>query len=225
MDRNNLKMIEPNAAVAKAHLKLAKWSKEVEEIWEVKKSIKNRSNAINYLNYRNKITDQNIRSKYRVLYPKSGSNLCSCIVQPKDYNVEVGKQSIALKGFIADHVTYYYETNSLTEALFLSAILNSSVTTEKVIPLMSKGFKGAPRDFHKKVFELPIPKFSETNKKHISLAELARTCEKKVKKLMVQTPPPEPITPGKIGGYRSWIRTQLKEELAEIDKIVEGILK
>jgi hypothetical protein len=146
-------------------------------------------------------------------------------VFPNNLSIPVGNQSIKLMGFVATDVNYYYETSNLKDAHFLCAILNSSVVSKMIEPLMSKGFGGAPRDIHKKPFELSIPVFDKTNKQHLKLAEISLLTEKKVEKFLRTNPPAGDITPGTIGGYRNKVRAHVKEELAEIDKIVAGILK
>ncbi|NYF59354.1 class I SAM-dependent methyltransferase [Micromonospora purpureochromogenes] len=61
---------------------------------------------------------------------------------------------------------------TLEEGLFLSAILNSSVLTELVRPMMSYGKD--ERDIDKHAWNLPIPQFDDANALHHRLAELGR---------------------------------------------------
>lgn len=42
-----------------------------------------------------------------------------------------------------------------------------------------------PRDIHKKVLELPLPKFNPKDKNHLELVELAKEAKAKVEKLVV----------------------------------------
>jgi hypothetical protein len=79
----------------------------------------------------------------------------------------------------------------------------------------------APRDIHKKVLELPIPKFDPSNKIHLRLAELGKLCSQKVAEWLKSG------GQGKIksiGVLRSRVREMLKDELKEIDGLVQKIL-
>lgn len=54
---------------------------------------------------------------------------------------------------------YWAACQSEAEALYLAAIFNAPVTTARLTPLQSRG-EHNPRDFHKLVFQLPIPRRS-----------------------------------------------------------------
>lgn len=78
-----------------------------------------------------------------------------------------------------------------------------------------------PRHIVKKVLELPIPKYDDTNPHHQKLAELGEECTAKVRH-WVQSAGQGKIK--SIGKLRGMVREMLKEELGEIDGVVEGIL-
>ena len=87
--------------------------------------------------------------------------------------------------------------------------------------MQSRGSWG-PRDIHKKVLELPIPKFNPENPNHIRLVKIGEGCHKKVKQWI------ENKGMGKvksIGKMRSMVRKMLAKELQEIDEIVREIIK
>jgi len=73
-----------------------------------------------------------------------------------------------------------------------------------------------PRDIHKKVLELPIPKYKPENDVHNRLVELGKECEAKSSSLLSKL----------IGRYsslgkiRSTIRNELENELSEISELV-----
>ncbi|WP_035774877.1 N-6 DNA methylase [Arthrobacter sp. H5] len=94
----------------------------------------------------------------RVVYPKSGNRLTAAIVtDPRA---------------IIDHSLYWAATNSIQEAHYLTAILNSTVLLDRVRPLQTLGLFGA-RHFDKYVFHVPFPAYSPTNPDHTALAALA----------------------------------------------------
>ena len=66
---------------------------------------------------------------------------------------------------IMDKKLYWVTCQSLKEAHYLLAIINSDVLYEMVTPLMSKGQFGA-RDLEKHLWKLPIPEFDPDNPLH-----------------------------------------------------------
>jgi hypothetical protein len=97
--------------------------------------------------------------------------------------------------------------------------LNSPTIDELIKPMQSRGLFG-PRDIHKKVLELPIPEFSPAKGNHLELARLGEDCTKKVSKLLSKSIPKKSI-----GNLRKIIKTELVDEIKEIDGIVRRILK
>ena len=129
-------------------------------------------------------------------------------------------QRIAARGYIADTKTYFCELKSHEEALYLTTVLNAPIVDKLLKPMQSRGLWG-PRDIHKKVLELPIPKFDAENPTHRRLVELGKECSAKVEKWIASGGAGK-IT--SIGKLRGMVRVMLKEELHEIDALVETIL-
>ena len=172
------------------------------------------------LDYQRDLTSQNPQAKYRVLYPKSATYLCACIVENKPVEFEIGGQVLQARGIVADYVTYYYETNVEDEAYYLTTVLNAPIIDQKLKPTQARGQWG-PRDICKKVLELPIPQFNPKNVVHQRLAELGKRCSKKVADWL------EGGGAGQIrsiGKLRSRAREILSEELEKIDELVRQIL-
>ena len=87
--------------------------------------------------------------------------------------------------------------------------------------MQSRGLWG-PRDIHKKVLELPIPRFKSDIPSHQRLAEIGEHCTQKVKDWLAAGGPGQVKS---IGRLRGMVRQFLKDELAEIDGLVQQILK
>lgn len=84
----------------------------------------------------------------------------------------------------------------------------------------AKGLWGA-RHVCKKVLDLPIPRFDESDARHCQIAEIGEECGKKVQKWI------EGGGPGNIrsiGVLRNRVRELLSKKLAEIDCIVRRLL-
>ena len=52
---------------------------------------------------------------------------------------------LPVRGFIAEHVTYWFETEDPDEAHYLCAVLNAPLVDEAIKPYQTKGAFGAQR--------------------------------------------------------------------------------
>jgi hypothetical protein len=226
-DPGGYRLLNGDQARAKGFLRLARWVERAEKAWNDLRSEKaKRGSALAWLDYRRKLTDQDPNAKYVILYPKSATFLCAAVVRSRLITHAVGNQRVTLQRFVADHVTYSFETSSRKEAQYLTAILNSPTVDTLVKPMQARGLWG-PRDIHKKVWELPIPEFDERNRRHLRVAEIAAACEEKVKEMLPELRKlfAEVRGPHAIGRARTAVRQALHDELTEIDALVKEILK
>lgn len=221
-DESNYRIVDIAEAISRGLLNLVRWLENVEKEWSKRRNAKaERMTAIEWLDYRNKLTNQNPISKYRVIYNTSGTYLTAAIIKSEPVSYVVNGQRIATTGFIADTKTYFYETDNQYEALYLLAVLNSPLVNKHIKPMQSRGLWG-PRDIHKKVLELPIPKFDAANPIHQHLVEIVQACTEKVADWQ------KGGGAGKIksiGRLRGMVREMLKDDLAEIDRLVEKLLQ
>ena len=176
------------------------------------------SDVYNWLDYQGKLTMQNLRRKFKVLYNTSGTYLVSCVVENKP--IRIAGTKIHVKGVIADWTTYWIEMKEEDEAYYISAILNSSIVDKAIKPMQAKGSFGE-RHIVKKPLELPIPRFNPNNPIHTRLAQISKECHEKVQQIL-------PALTSKyksIGKIRSEIKKHLRKELREIDELAKQILK
>lgn len=211
------KLLTTKDAKDLGYYNLAKWIDNVQKEWEKRRGKKAESySAVEWLNYINKLTSQNPSENYLVLYNTSGTHICSCFIEKKDFERTYNGQKLKINGFCCDHKTYYFETQDKNEAYYLMSVLNSSIMDEKIRPLLK-----AIRDIHKRPFAFPIPKFNPTDKKHLELTKLAKTCSQNVFKWVEKR---DPDNIGGIGKTRAIVRKLLKKELNEIDRLVIKLL-
>lgn len=169
------------------------------------------------INHNNGIGRQNLNSKFKVVYNGSGKNLSAAVISYDDNLVgEFNGFKTKLAGFIADHKLFYFETDDYAEAHYLVALLNSSITNQLIKPMQSHG-EHNPRDIHKKVFELPIPKFDSKDGLHKRLSKLAAISAKKIEQWLKDSAVAESQS---IAKTRKEARLVVLKELAEIDGIV-----
>ncbi|RUV77372.1 MAG: hypothetical protein EOR37_10025 [Mesorhizobium sp.] len=73
---------------------------------------------------------------------------------------------------IIDHKAYWSAANSLEEAAYVAAVLNTSIVLDRVKDLQPVGQRD-PRDFDNLVWTLPIPEFDASEALHVDLAAAA----------------------------------------------------
>jgi hypothetical protein len=219
---DHYQLVDADQARSLGFLHLAQWLEKAEREWTTRRGAKaERITALDWLDYRRKLTAQNPQAKYRVIYNTSGTFLTVAVVENEPIQFEINGQEIRAEGFLADHVTYCLETSNRDEAYYLSAVFNAPEINTLAKPMQARGLWG-PRHFHKKVLELPIPQFDEHNPIHRQLAELGRACSAKVEQWLASGGAGNVQS---IGRLRGMVREKLKDELGEIDVLVEEILK
>ncbi|KXA94635.1 hypothetical protein AKJ65_03880 [candidate division MSBL1 archaeon SCGC-AAA259E19] len=212
----DFKMWSENKARKRGYDGLANWLEEVERLWKKKGGKDREESAVEWLNYRNKIEKQNPNAKYKVLYLTSGKNIAACMLDFENIELkaEVNGKKVPLTDFVADYMTYYYETNNKDEALYLTSLLNSPSVNKMIKGMQSRGLFGE-RHICKKVLELSIPPFDSNNELHRKLIELSKKCRDKAKEVL-----PKWIEKYKgIAWIRKGVRDDLQDELKEISNL------
>ena len=208
-------IIDAESARTGGNPKIASWLESAQEVWN--KTDGRVDTLEDQLNYRQKLTRQDPETQYRVLYLASGTNLAGCVVTTERLNED---SPITVQDVVVDHKSYLYETNDRDEAYYLSAVINSGVLNDSITNLQSRGEFGA-RDIHKLPFEFPVPSFDPNNEDHMRLTQLGQECEEKAKGALSEAEDQYKAT----WRIREVVRDALKEELAEIDEIVERLFK
>jgi len=218
---DHYRLIDADKARQRGFLHLARWLGKAEAEWEKRRTSKaERITALGWLDYRRKLTTQNPKAKYRVIYNTSGTFLTAAAIENEPIEFEVGRQKIAARGFVADTKTYFCELTNELEACFVASVLNAPMVDALIKPMQSRGLWG-PRDIHKKVLELPIPKFNVKNTSHAQLSELGKVCSDKVESWLEGGGVSNIKS---IGRLRGMVREMLKDKLKEIDELVKDIL-
>jgi hypothetical protein len=226
-DPEGYRLLSAEHARAKGYLRLPEWLENAQEVWKTKRQEKaKRMNILERLDLQRGLTGQSPKAKYIVIYPKSATFLCAAVVRSKPIAFRVGLHRVGARGFLADYVTYYLETSDINEARYLSALLNSPAVDALIKPMQARGLWG-PRDITKKVWELPIPQYDQHNRIHMKLTRIAEACEEKVGEMLpgLRKLFEDVRGPHAIGRARTAVREALKDELGEIDALVQGILK
>jgi hypothetical protein len=161
-----------------------------------KKETSNINSLFLNLNYWNKLTKQIKNRQYIVVYNASGSRLKSAVIDNEE------------KVIIICSENYYYSTDSLNEAFYLAAILNS--------PILSKNIKliKSSRHIHKRPFSFPIPIYDNENELHRKLAKKSQKYHSVVQDLVYNNPK---ITSEKV-------RTFIRQKLNKLDILTKEVV-
>jgi len=214
------RIVDREEARSRGFSALGRWLSQVEGVWKAKRREKaSRQTVYQWLDYERKLSQQNSRTKFKVLYNTSGTYLVSCVAKNERRKITVNAATIECNGLISDHKTYYWDTGNEEEAHYVAGFLNARIIDRLIKPMQSRGDFGE-RDIHKKVLELPIPKYNPDNEKHRQLGQLARSCTLKVKSLL----PTLVEKYDSIGKIRQVVKQELEGELSEIDDLAKSIM-
>lgn len=196
------------------YLNASRWFTDAENIWKIYRTENNKNiSSENYLNWQNKLTAQNLNLKYLVIYNASA----------KDANATVVDRSSISLPFLVESKGYWFGTDNLNEAYYVTAILNSSIPNKRMKDFQTQGLFGA-RDVHKKILDVFFPKFNEKQKLHLKLALLSEQAHKKAKAFIAANLPKQELSAIHLGRYRMEIKKHLKGEMEKIDELVAEVI-
>jgi phosphohistidine phosphatase SixA len=216
------RLISSDEARRRGFVYLANWLEKVEKEWEKRRGAKAKSMSIyERLDQYRGLSKQNPQARYLVLYPNFQRVMLSTVIRRDEIEFEINEQRLKINNFIVESALYYYETEDEMEAYYLCTCLNSSTVDKKIQNFRRRQQKTRP-NIHKKIFDIVnIPRFDPSNDIHRRLAELGELCSQKVAEWLKSR------GQGKIksiGVLRSRVREMLKDELKEIDGLVQKIL-
>jgi hypothetical protein len=167
-------------------------------------------------NHNKLLTNQDPEKRYVVIYNARGANAVAHVLDKfKLPKFKIDSSGIKPKMFVADYTAFCYETNVISEAHYLSSVLNSSVVNKKVKGFQPRGNYGY-RDIGRRPLMLHIPKFNSTLPDHLALVSLSTKCHDMIVKHNFE----------KKGfkGMRNEASKLLSENIREIDTIVQSLL-
>ena len=195
-------------------LNASRWFKKAETIWEERKTEKaKKMTNLGRLNFQRGLVQQNLNAPYLVLYNSSAKDANAVAVKRADYDLE----------FIVDHKAYVSYTDSLNEAYYLSAFLNSTAPNKMMKDFQTRGLFGA-RDVHKKILDIYFPRYDQYNESHLQLSALSETAHQRATEFLRANPPRRQLTPAHLGRLRVAIKKEIEPQLEEIDLLVEQII-
>jgi hypothetical protein len=224
------RVITKDEARRSGYTYLANWLDEAEKIWgKVRGEKRKETTLYEWLDYRHKLSNQNPKAEFKVVYLTSGTHLAATVVDVE----KIIKENPLLNGVIIDTTLYYYETNISEEAFYLVAMFNSSVLDELIKPMQPRGEYGE-RHIHKKPLEYPIPKYDPNNEIHKTLFEMGRRASEIARQLLpeilrkhgydVKLTERGTLMPQEVATVRGELRDELRGLLEQIDSLVLKLL-
>ena len=194
----------------KGYREFAKWMEAAEAQWALGRGAKTSHSLLEWLDYSGKLTSQKPSQRHLVLYNAAGTNVSATYCDRKAFELP----------FVVDHKLYWIACETTEEAHYLTAIFNSSSVNTAIKPFQSTGLLGE-RDIHKKLLDLPIPRFDPKKRIHRTLSVLGSEAHKKAN-LAIQNQAFPPAA--SLARQRSFVRIALGETMAEIDGLVRALL-
>ncbi len=188
------------------------WLTRVETEWARLRGPKlEKTSCYDWLDYSGKLMSQPLDRRYLVLYNAAGTNISAAVFD----------RETCSRPFFVDHTLYYFATTKKREADYLAAILNASCIDDLIKPFQSRGLMGQ-RHVHKKVLELPIPKFDLASPTLASLSSLGSAARHQARNW--HRAGTENL-PNSLARQRAMVRGLLGETLDQIDELVLKLLK
>jgi type I restriction-modification system DNA methylase subunit len=187
----------------------ARWMEQAEAIWTRKREKKaEKMSLYERLDYQSELTSQRLSGEHVILYNSTGTNVSAVRVQRQDFPLPL----------LIEHTAYWGVVTGANEADYLASVLNSPASNDAIKPFQAMGLMGE-RHIEKKLMDLPIPRFKPADIQHQALVHLGRQAREKARGFLKTAG-----LPRSLARQRGWMRDQLKNELAEIDRIVKKLL-
>lgn len=213
-DQEQLVLLGNEELLKRGYRFASRWFLQAEKLWNTHRTEKAEKSGMSYLDrldFQHGITEQDLSTKYLVIYTASASDACAVVIDRREFSLP----------FVVESKTYWCSTSSLSEAHYLCSYLNSGYANEKIKDFQSRGLFG-PRDIHKTIVKLPFPRFDGSNEDHKSLAKLGANCAAAAQK-MLNGDKKRDFDSHALGRMRTKIREHLEDELNEIDVLVEKL--
>jgi hypothetical protein len=170
---STLHLLKPEEVAAAGTPRFHDWLIRAEQIWGSRKKESSAQSVglTEYLDNHANLSRQRTGGTF-VMYGGKGTHVRAVVV---DTTALVQSEStIPLSGFVFDMNMYYIRCDTLNEAHYLAAVLNTPFINDSISDSQTKGAFGA-RDIHRRPFEVTaIPDFNAEIAEHSELADISR---------------------------------------------------
>ncbi len=189
---------------------VADWMERVDALWIELRGGKIKQSATEGLDYSGKLTAQSPVYRHLVLYNAAGTNVSATYCD---------RHALPLR-FVVEHKLYWAAFDKPDEAHYLTAMLNSESVNEAIKPFQSTGLLGE-RDIHKKLLDMPFPRFDPAHPTHARLADIGRRAHAQAQEAVDEARLERNAS---LARKRAYIRTAVGDLRAEADELVRVLL-
>lgn len=168
-DDAETRILGPSELRERGLIRTADWLTWVEQQWASEREAGSSEPIWERIDYNNQLSKQFGRSKHVVVYAASGSRVNAAYFEASKFSLP----------FIARDKTYWASFTTKNEAAFVTAFLNSDYAYEQIEEFMTRGLLGR-RDVHKRVVDVPFPRYDKSIEKHRKLSDLSHKVKKRV---------------------------------------------
>lgn len=152
---------------AAGRLETAAWLAEVEKHWKRARKSGEKAALFERIDTYGQLSAQSTMQRFVILSNASGGSPAACVLDTTQLH----------RPFVTRDKTYWCSTDSEPEAHYVTAMLNSAYAFSRIRPFMTRGLMG-PRDIHKRVLDVPWPRFDASSSTHLELAQVSQSLAK-----------------------------------------------
>lgn len=185
----------------------AEWLEWASQLWASARKGDDTTDLHERLDHLGQLSAQRQMRRYIVIYIASGNRPMACALDTATLE----------RPFVVRDGTYWASFDTLAEADFVSGFLNSRFAADRIIDWMNLGLFG-PRHIHKRVLDVPFPRFDAGDQLHQELAEVSSRLRQSSEAALTGLPDLP------TGRQRLWLRKQLSQaDLEYVEELVEKV--
>jgi hypothetical protein len=185
----------------------ANWLEWANKKWERARKKSETANLWERLDHLGHLSAQAGMGRWVVVYTASGKRPVACVIDASSLDFP----------FVARDKTYWTSFKTVAEANYMCCFLNSDHVAAAIKDWMTLGLFGQ-RDIHKRVLDVPWPKFDAGNAEHAELATVGAKCRRDAITASSSLPAQS------LGRQRKWMRAQLSQNaLQRVEELVSSI--
>lgn len=153
----------PDEIRRQGFIETARWLEWAEKSWAAERKETDTTPLFQRLDHLGHLTAQSTQRRFILLYTSAASRPFAAVLDREGLN----------QPFVARDRTYWASFDSIEEADFVCAFLNSDFGAAKILDWMNRGLFG-PRDINKRILDVAWPRFEPTSSTHLDLCHLSR---------------------------------------------------
>ena len=185
----------------------AAWLEWASDLWASTRKGDDTAELHERLDHLGHLSAQGHMRRYVVVYIAAGNRPIACTLDTESLD----------RPFVARDGTYWASFVTRAEADFVCGFLNSRFAADRIIDWMNLGLFG-PRHIHKRVLDVPFPRFDASDAEHQELAEASRRLRESSEEAVADMPDLP------TGRQRLWLWDRLSgSDLERVEQLVQRL--